>query len=260
MHAGEIRTTKDIAMTPHGASPAKDKPSPIDSWGHFVGYLLICTGLVAWGIYVQHSGVGKTDAAPAGQLGNHSAAISFYLISMLGDWALFYYCWAGVKKHGGNLTTLTGGRWTSWKQVALDFAIAVPFWIVWEAVAYGVARLVGPGQAKSVSALLPQSPLEVTIWIAVCLTAGFTEEVQSRGYLQQQFHSLFGSVTVAVLAQGLVFGLMHSYQGWRAVIVIAVLGVLYGTMAAWRRNLRVTMIAHAWSDVWAGWLRLLLWR
>jgi membrane protease YdiL (CAAX protease family) len=239
---------------------APGKPKPIDSWGHFIGYLGILVGLVAWGAYTQHAGVGKPGTAAPGQLGSHSAALQFYFISMIGDWALFYYCFAGVRKNGGTLATLTGGRWLSWKQVAVDLAIAIPFWVIWEGVAYGVSHLLGPREAKSVAALLPQTALEVVIWMFVCITAGFTEEVQSRGYLQQQFHALFGNISMAVLAQGLVFGLMHSYQGWQAVLVIAVLGVLYGAMAAWRRNLRVVMIAHAWSDVWEGWLKFLIWR
>ena len=32
------------------------------------------------------------------------------------DWALFYYCWAGVHRHGGSLWSLAGGRWTSWRE------------------------------------------------------------------------------------------------------------------------------------------------
>ena len=64
---------------------------------------------------------------------------------------------------------------------------------------------------------------------------------------------------MAVLAQGLVFGLFHAYQGWRNVIVISVLGVLYGILAAWRRNLQANVIVHAWGDVWSGWLRFVVW-
>jgi hypothetical protein len=67
-------------------------------------------------------------------------------------------------------------------------------------------------------------------------------------------------VMVAVLGQGLVFGLFHSYQGWTNVIVISVLGVLYGILAAWRKNLRANVVAHAWSDIWGGWLQMLVFR
>ncbi|HKV91221.1 MAG TPA: CPBP family intramembrane glutamic endopeptidase [Candidatus Angelobacter sp.] len=139
-------------------------------------------------------------------------------------------------------------------------AIAFPFWIVWEATAYGVHWLLGPSTARSVSALLPQSATEVLVWILVSITAGFCEEIQSRGYLQRQFHALSGSIVAAVLGQGLLFGFMHSYQGWKQVIVISALGVLYGALAAWRRNLRANMMAHAWTDVWEGWLKQVIWR
>jgi membrane protease YdiL (CAAX protease family) len=65
------------------------------------------------------------------------------------------------------------------------------------------------------------------------------------------------SVAVAVLLQGLLFGLVHAYQGWKHVIVIVVLGILYGTLVAWRRNLRASILFHAWSDLFEGWLRFL---
>src|SRR5579864_4799916 len=125
--------------------------------------------------------------------------------------------------------------------LARDIAIAVPFWVVWEATAYGVHWLLGPGtSARSVAALLPQSLPEVLLWILVSITAGFCEELQTRGYLQRQFHALTGSIVAAVIGQGLLF-----YQGWKQVIVISALGVLYGALAAWRRNLRANIIAHA---------------
>ncbi len=229
----------------------------IASWGHLAGYLLINAAIVVWGFHVQTVGQGH---GAAGQIADHSQAMKNYLIDILADCALLYYCWAGVHWYGGNLETLSGGRWRSWRSVLSDVAIAVPFWVLWEATAYGVHLLLGPDTARSAAALLPQSVPEILVWILVSITAGFTEELQSRGYLQQQFHALSGSIVVAVLGQAVVFGLMHSYQGWKQVMVISVLGVLYGALAAWRRNLRANMIAHAWSDVWEGWLKMLVFR
>jgi membrane protease YdiL (CAAX protease family) len=55
--------------------------------------------------------------------------------------------------------------------------------------------------------------------------------------------------------QGLEFGLLHTYQGWKQLMVIIPLGILYGALAAWRRNLGANMIAHAWSDIFEGWLK-----
>ena len=41
-------------------------------------------------------------------------------------------------------------------------------------------------------------------------------------------------------------------------MIISVLGILYGAFAAWRKSLRPTMIAHAWTDIYSGYLYTLL--
>jgi membrane protease YdiL (CAAX protease family) len=245
------------------------KPRPIASWWHLAGFLAIVAGIAYSGWRAQHTGIatdaGGAAATPApGQLGTHAESYRFYLVSIAADWAFFYYCWVGVHWRGGTLATLTGSRWPTWRQLTRDIAIAIPFWLLWEAVAYGAlyatSRFAGADTARSAASLLPKSAPEVLVWMLVCVTAGFTEEIQCRGYLQQQLHALTGSVAAAVVLQGLVFGVQHSYQGWQHVTVIAALGILYGALAAWRKNLRANMLAHAWSDVWEGWLKFIVMR
>jgi uncharacterized protein len=244
----------------------REKPQQIASWGRLVGFLLIGAGVVVLGFLAQHAPSGSAGTAAAGQLASHGKAIQIYITVGLMDWALLYYCWTAVHGWGGNLETLSGGRWTSWKGVAVDLGIALPFWILWEGVAYGVywligrSGLAGTNTAKTVDSLLPRSLLEILIWIGVSITAGVCEEMAFRGFLQRQLHALSGSIVVAVLGQGLVFGLFHAYQGWINVAVISVLGLLYGALAAWRKNLRVNIVTHAWGDVWSGWLRAVVWR
>jgi hypothetical protein len=250
----------DIRATDNSAASAK--PAQVASWAHLAGFLLIGAGVVAFGFLAQHAPSGG-GAAP-GQLASHSKAIPIYLTAIFMDWALLYYCFGGVHHRGCSFWALAGGRWTSWKSVAVDLAIVLPFWVLWEGAAYGVhwllAGTAGPGSAKTVDSLLPQSLLEVLIWIATSITAGFCEEMVFRGYVQRQLHALSGSVVAAVLGQGLVFGLFHSYQGWVNMAVISVLGVLYGALATWRGNLRANIIAHAWTDVWEGWFKFVVWR
>ncbi|HUD54828.1 MAG TPA: CPBP family intramembrane glutamic endopeptidase [Terracidiphilus sp.] len=238
-------------------------PAKIASWGRLVGFFLIGAGVVALGFLAQHAPRGSQGAATAGQLASHSQAIPIYLGAIFMDWALLFYCWAAVHHYGGNLRTLSGERWASWKDVAVDAAIAVPFWVLWEGAAYGVSRMLtvtaGSGSAKTVDSLLPHSLLEVAIWIAASVTAGVCEEMAFRGFLQRQLHALSGNIAIAVVGQGMVFGLFHSYQGWRNVVVISALGILYGALAAWRRNLRVNIVTHAFTDIWEGWLKFVVW-
>ena len=212
------------------------------------------------GYLAQNAPTSGGSAAASGQLASHSQALPIYLALIGMDWALLYYCWAGVHRFGGSLATLSGGRWRSWKSVAVDLAIALPFWALWEGAAYGVHWLLELGAAgssavKTVDSLLPKSLMEIVVWIGVSLTAGICEEMAFRGFLQKQFHALTGNIAAAVVAQGLVFGLFHAYQGWRNVAVIAVLGMLLGALAAWRGNLRVNILSHAWTDIWEGWLK-----
>jgi membrane protease YdiL (CAAX protease family) len=235
---------------------------PIASTAHFVGFLLLISGMAAGGFLAQHHAAGAS-AAPAGQLAAHTSAIPVYLVALFMDWALFYYCWSGVHHRGGTLSTLTGGRWRSAKALFTDVALAIPVWGAFEGIAYGVHYLlerVSNDQAKVVDSLLPRSFAEVTLWILLCVTAGFCEEIAFRGYLQKQFHARTRSIVAAVLLQGLVFGVAHGYQGWKNVVVISGIGILYGSVAAWRRNLRATMITHAWSDLWEGWIKILIFR
>ena len=250
-----LTETMNIVEPNSHASPA---PEPIASWGHFIGFLLIMAGTAALGFRAQSAAGASTAGASAGDLASHSKAISVYLVAGLMDWALLYYCWAGVRKHGGNLFSLTGGRWKTWRSLANDVAVTIPFWVLWEGAAYGVNRILGPSTAKTVDSLLPHSLFEVVLWIAVSITAGFCEEIAFRGYLQRQFHALTANLPAAVIAQALVFGLAHSYQGWKSVVVITVLGVLYGVLAAWRRNLRVNIVSHAATDIWEGWLKQII--
>jgi uncharacterized protein len=251
MPAGELRTTSSTS-----------RPAPIASKPHLIGLLLLLFGIAAAGFFAQHHAAAPASTAPAGQLADHSKAIHIYLVALFMDWALFYYCYAGVRRRGGTLASLSGGRWTSAKDVLTDVAIAIPFWALWEGAAYGVHYLLDvlnhTGTVAAVDSLLPKSLVEITLWILLCLTAGFCEEIAFRGYLQKQFHALSGSIAIAVVLQGIVFGIAHGYQGWKNVVVITVLGLLYGTLAAWRRDLRVNMISHAWSDAWGGWLEFIL--
>ena len=237
----------------------------IASWSWLVGFLVIGAGVVVAGYLAQNAPASGGSAAASGQLANHSQAVPTYLMLIGMDWALLYYCWVGVRRFGGSLTTLSGRRWKSWRTAAEDLAIALPFWALWEGAAYGVHWLLqsvaaGSSAVKTVDSLLPRSLLEVVVWIGASLTAGICEEIAFRGFLQKQFHALTGNIAAAVVAQGAVFGLFHAYQGWRNVVVIAVLGVLYGAMAAWRGNLRVNILSHAWTDIWEGWLKFAILR
>ena len=101
-------------------------------------------------------------------------------------------------------------------------------------------------------ALAPHAAAELPLWILISLTAGVCEEFVFRGYLQRQFLRWFGRAWVAVGLSGLIFALMHIYEGSGAVIRIGGLGMFYGIVALRRGNLRQVMVAHFFQDALTG--------
>jgi hypothetical protein len=234
-------------LTSAAAAPAA-RPLIAPVW-HTLS-LLLMLGFFGWYDAQHAQNAGSSSAAAA-----HGTVLRGYLLPILYEWGLAAWAWGGVQFKGGNLRTLTGGRWTSWRGLAQDVAIAIPFWGVWELTARLVHHAVEPVQTPTTAYHPPASLAEVSLWILLSVSAGVCEEIIYRGYFQQQFRAATRSVIAAVILQAFVFGLVHAYQGLKQVVMIAPLGILYGALAAWRGNLRATMIAHAWSDIFEGWLK-----
>jgi membrane protease YdiL (CAAX protease family) len=212
---------------------------------HTMGLLLLLLGITFGGFRMQSWSPAGSDSGK-----QHAGNVILYLSVILSEWALFYYVWLGGLRRGATrLRDLIGGRWRNTKDILLDIAVAAGFWVVWTAAAVFMSFVVGPSQVERLGFLKPQGLVEVTLWVMMSLTAGFCEELVFRGYLQAQFLGLTGRAALAVPAQAVVFGVSHLYQGVKQVIVITVLGILFGLLANWRKSLRPGMISHAWSDV-----------
>jgi hypothetical protein len=180
----------------------------------------------------------------------HHGNVTHYLSVIVAEWALSFYVWLGGLIPGATrLRDLVGGRWSSWKDVLRDIGIGAAFWVVFAAAGIFMNFLLGPSYVETLGFVNPRGAVEVTLWVMMSMTAGFCEELIFRGYLQKQFLALTGSAALAVLAQAVLFGVCHWYQGSKLVITIMVLGLLYGILAHWRKSLRPGMISHAWSDI-----------
>jgi membrane protease YdiL (CAAX protease family) len=238
---------------PDPETESASRPQLVASGRHTLVFLGIVVAVMIAGFAAQHrevAGGGLTEA--------HTAVIPLYLSVTVMNWLLVLFVWKGLRQRGVGVGSLIGGRWGNARDVLRDLGIALVFWGVFAAVAFGVHRILGEGQDKTVDILLPRTAAEIAVWLVTSASAGFCEELVFRGYLQRQLLALSRSSWAALIGQGLVFGVMHAYQGWRAVVSISVLGMLFGGLAVWRNTLRVGMVAHAWHDVWAGWLSRLV--
>jgi membrane protease YdiL (CAAX protease family) len=208
------RTTPDIGV--------RSVPPPVASPWHTLGLLLILGVPIFSGIHTQRAGGFGAGTVPES---NFHAAIPIYLVGIALTWALFGYCALGVRGRG--IWAPAGGRWTSWKSVATDLAIMVPFWLILMGADVGVVWLPGADSARSsLDSLRPQSALEFVVWICASATAGICEEMIYRGYLQRQLHAFSGNLGVAIAVQAVLFGFGHAYEGWNNVFAIGVMGLL----------------------------------
>ena len=109
-------------------------------------------------------------------------------------------------------------------------------------------RLVGA--AAGFSALLPKTPSERRFFVVFAITAGVTEEIIYRGFLIPYLVWAMGAGDwlVPAIVAGVIFGILHVYQGWRGVLTTGVLGVGFGVLYL-SIGLIPLMIVHTLIDL-----------
>jgi len=233
-----------VENAPSSMREARRLIAPIGNTILLIAIILLMT---AYGMYAQHNAGSDT------QLVEHrGSALPLYLGLIVGEWALFRLVLAGLRKSGTRMSDVIGRPWVNWKGIVRDVVLALGVWAVWSGAETLITRFLGPDTAKGVDSLLPRGVAEIAAWVALSVSAGICEETVFRGYLQQQLKAFTGSIVVGIAAQAILFGISHGYQGVRNMMLIAVLGGIYGLMAHWRRSLKPGMIAHAWTDIFSG--------
>jgi len=80
---------------------------------------------------------------------------------------------------------------------------------------------------------------------------GFYEEIVFRGVMLSRLRVLFGkrSIVWPIVISSVIFGALHSYQGPLGIIQTTMLGILFGIVAAWRRDIWSCIVAHGMLDL-----------
>lgn len=91
--------------------------------------------------------------------------------------------------------------------------------------------------------LLPQ--FSITTMLLFGLLTGFHEELLFRGLLLTRFNAIFRNRAVAVVVCAILFGLVHTYQGFMGVLQTAAIGLALGTITTLSRSLWPAIVGHA---------------
>ncbi|MFL5296501.1 MAG: CPBP family intramembrane glutamic endopeptidase [Phenylobacterium sp.] len=182
--------------------------------------------------------------------GHAAGVVPLYLSLLAAEWGLFAFVRGGLRRGGSSVWVVVGRPGArGW---ALDIAIGLLLWAVWAAISLAWSHAAGGAPAAVLKPFHSQGPLEAVLWVALSCSAGICEELAFRGYLQGQLLALSRNPAVAIAAQAVLFGIAHAYQGPQPVLRITAFGLLFGLVAAWRRNPRAGMVAHAMTDIMAG--------
>lgn len=104
----------------------------------------------------------------------------------------------------------------------------------------------------TVQRLMPSSRAEWPAFVPLALTAGICEELLFRGFVQWALAQALPGAWLAALAQALLFGLAHAYQGARGVFLTFAVGVFLTGVVWVSGSLWPAMLVHALLDLNAG--------
>lgn len=117
--------------------------------------------------------------------------------------------------------------------------IAVAFAIV----AHDPSILDTPSAAQqAIEASFPK--MSFAAMLLFCLFVAVYEEIVFRGFLLTRLHAIVRRWWLAVAISSLVFALLHLYEGPLAVGMIGLLGLVLGSLFAWRKSLVAPITCH----------------
>jgi membrane protease YdiL (CAAX protease family) len=224
---------------PASAQPQPTAPKLIAPLWHTGLLLAALAGLAAWSA-LQH-GLLTAGSRPAS-----------YIVTIACEWLLFGLAAWGIRMGGVSISSVVGGRWSTLKLFLRDLGIGVLFLLGSNVALAALSAVLHPGPNANITRMLPHGRIEIVLWVFLSISAGICEEFVTRGYLQQQLGGILKNATVGLIAQGILFGAAHAYQGPKHMLIIALLGCMLGWLAQWRQSLRPGMLSHFLQDAIGG--------
>jgi membrane protease YdiL (CAAX protease family) len=156
--------------------------------------------------------------------------------------------------------------------VELGMTLADPWKIAWVSAALTVGlcsgQLAGLRKLVQIPAedrghlfritkkIMPRTPVERIVFVALASTAGISEEFLYRGFLFAVFEKIFSNASAPLVCAGLLssvwFAGAHLYQGRKGIFTTFVVGIIFSSVRAWSGSLVPSIAAHACVDLLVG--------
>jgi membrane protease YdiL (CAAX protease family) len=221
------------------------RAGPLGSWRHTI---ILCAILIA----IAAVGFLSLQRAPSQSGAGAVSGAGLYQPLLAAEWGLFFYVRMGLRRRGKTIRGLISARPLTPGAIAVDLGLGALMLGAFLAASCAFDLAFGAASQAGVEPLLVRHAADIPLWILLALSAGLVEELTFRGYLQRQFGALLGNRWLGALAQAILFGVTHGYQGTALVLKIALLGMMFGALALCRRSLIPGIVAHASVDVIGG--------
>jgi len=167
----------------------------------------------------------------------------------------------------GRTLSAIGFDWPVWSPYLLLLLVSVfLFYALDIFFQYGLRRWREKTLREKHSTLtfVPANKQELLHFVFLALAAGIGEEIIFRGYLIHYLiywtgNTLSGTVTACFFASFL-FAFLHGYQGYKSMVKIFVLALLFAAIFVLSQSLILVMIIHTLIDLASGWLGIYLLR
>lgn len=238
-----------------GAGPPRDADSPVTAadpkstrrrW-ESLGEVVLCSGYptqlaIGGGLHLA----GIPALTPEGGLSLPFLAWTSALDTVL---LLSLIVWL-TRRRGESAARLFFGQKPAARETLLGVALA-PAVLGLITVTMLVIRLVAPALRT-----VPENPLEalaksregLLILLAMVTLAGGVREELQRAFLLDRFRRDLGGPATGLLVTTVGFGIGHLLQGWDAVIVTGLLGLMWGIVYLRRGSTIAPMVSHALAN------------
>jgi membrane protease YdiL (CAAX protease family) len=138
----------------------------------------------------------------------------------------------------------------------LDFLIGisiVPLLFILNAIVSVFIQTFFPKYFSPRNALLDiiRTPAELTVFLITALIAGGIKEELQRAFILVRFRNHLGGAWIGLILWSSAFGAGHYVQGWQGMIAAGFLGLIFGLVYLFRKNLFAPMLAHGLYDATA---------
>jgi membrane protease YdiL (CAAX protease family) len=188
---------------------------------------------------------------------DHASRGLIYTMQLEFQWIFFLIVLLGLIARKTQVRDLIGAGWRSWRDFFRYTKLGIEVMVLNVLVAIFLVLILHPGRSAPDS-LFPHRKADLPVFFLIACTAGFTEEVIFRGYLQRQFHALLRSPWAAFILQAAVFSLAHGYhESTTSLIAKFIGGLAFGYLAIQQRSLLPGILGHSCQDCLVGILSVL---